>query len=360
MGRLEGAKMTKKDVYLAILAGFLLLVIVFAMIFWPSISGSSSGNTAINKKRLYGYFDTEITVYDYTGSSKEVFNETVDELGELFNRYHKLFDIYHHYSGVVNAYDINAAAGGEAVAVDREMIDFLKYAKEIYQKTGGEVNVAMGAVLSLWHDVREESVFNPDVSLPSEEALASAGEHISIDLIEIDEENSTVRITDPEASLDLGALGKGYAAERAAELLLEKGITVGWALDVGGTLRVIGSTPSGEPWRAGIKNPDKNGKDRNVYTFNLQDASSATSGDYERYFIKDGVKYHHIIDKDTFLPPSYFVSVTAIVREAALADALSTALFCMSYEDGLALVSSIEDARCVWITESGEILKYGE
>ena len=353
--------MTKKDVYLAILAGFLLLVIVFAMIFWPSLSDSpSSGRTRINKKRLYGYFDTEIMVYDYTGSSEEVFNNTVSELRSLFNYYHKLFDIYNHHSGFVNAYDINAAAGGDPVAVDREMIDFLKYAKEIYQKTNGEVNAAMGAVLSLWHDVREESVFNPDVSLPSEQALLSAAEHISIDLIEIDEENSAVRITDPEASLDLGALGKGYAAERAAELLYSLGITTGWALDVGGTLRTIGNASNGTPWKAGIKNPDKTSSNRTIYTFSLADASTATSGDYERYFIKDGVKYHHIIDKDTLFPPSYFVSVTAIVRDAALADALSTALFCMSYEDGLALISSIEGARCVWLTSDGELLKYGE
>lgn len=351
---MEKTKITKKDIYLAILAGFLLLVIVFAMIFWPT------GREEINKKRIYGFFDTEIVVYDYTGSGEAKFNETVGQLRELFGYYHALFDIYNSHSGVVNAYDINAAAGGEPLTVEREMIDFLKYAKEVYAKTDGEVNVAMGAVLSLWHDVREAAKKNPEVSIPSKEALSEAAKHCSIDCLEIDEEKGTVRLTDPEASLDLGALGKGYAAERAAELLYGMGISSGWALDVGGTLRVIGNTPSGEPWQAGIKNPDKTSSVRTIYTFSLRDASSATSGDYERYFVKDGVKYHHIIDKDTLLPPSYFASVTVIVRDAALADALSTALFCMSYKEGQSLIASVDGARCVWVTHDGEILKFGE
>jgi hypothetical protein len=116
-------------------------------------------------------------------------------------------------------------------------------------------------------------------------------------------------------------------------------------------IRIIGYKPDGSGWGTGIKDPE----DPQSYalTLTLADTSCVTSGDYERYFVADGVKYHHIIDKDTLMPAMYFSSVTVITEDSGLADALSTALFAMSYEDGLALIQKLGNIEVLWIKADG-------
>ncbi len=293
-------------------------------------------------------FDTVSYVYSYAGDSDEVFSDNCEEVWNILAEYHKLFDIYHEYDGINNLCTLNKNAGGEPISVDERLIDFLLYAKELYTLTDGEMNVMMGSVLSLWHDAREDGGY-----IPSSDALAQAAEHISFDCLEIDKANSTVRITDKDASIDVGALGKGYATEIAAQALSDKGVT-SYVLNIGGNIRIIGKKPNGDGWKTGIKNP----KDTSTYSkyIIISDTSCVTSGDYERYFTVGGVKYHHIIDKDTLMPASYFSSVTVIAKNSGLADALSTALFSMSYEDGLALLERIGGVDALWILPDGTTL----
>ena len=279
-------------------------------------------------------FDTVSYIYSYRGDTEETFGEICEEVWTLLADYHYLFDIYHEYSGIVNLCTLNKNAGGEALEVSPKLIDFLLYAKNLYVLTGGEMNIMMGAVLSPWHDAREDGGY-----IPSDEVLGEAAKHISIDSLVIDKENNTVRIADANARIDVGALGKGYATEKAARLLESKGIEH-YVLNIGGNIRIIGTKSDGSSWKTGIKNP----KDTSTFAkiIYIADTSCVTSGDYERYFTVDGKRYHHIIDKDTFMPAEYFSSITVITKDSALADALSTALFCMSYEDGLALLSKIQ------------------
>lgn len=138
----------------------------------------------------------------------------------ILGEYHRLFDIYHEYSGENNLCTLNRNAGGESIEVDRKLIDFLVYAKELYETTDGKMNVMMGSVLSIWHDLRTAAGDDPaSARIPTDEELQTAGEHTDISALEIDEENCTVRISDPDASIDVGALGKGYATEMAARWL---------------------------------------------------------------------------------------------------------------------------------------------
>jgi thiamine biosynthesis lipoprotein len=205
----------------------------------------------------------------------------------------------------------------------------------------------MGAVLSLWHDAREAGNY-----IPSPEALAEASLHVSFDSLEIDENNNTVRITDKDARIDVGALGKGYATEMAARHLESKGAT-SYVLNIGGNIRTIGTKPDGSGWGTGIKDP----KDPNanfIKKITISDISCVTSGDYERYFTVNKKKYHHIIDKDTLMPAEYFSSITILTKNSGLADALSTALFCMSYEDGMKLLESFENVDVLWVYPNGE------
>ena len=292
-------------------------------------------------------FDTVSYVYSYAGDSTEVVEERANAVFGVLAEYHALFDIYYEHSGVTNLKMLNQNAGGEPMKVDSKLIDFLLYAKELYTLTGGEMNIMMGSVLSLWHDAREGGS-----SIPSEEALSEAALHTSIDLLEIDVENQTVRISDPKASIDVGALGKGYATERAAEYLESIGAT-SYVLNIGGNIRIIGTKPDGSGWKTGIKNP-QNPSTYSKYLI-FSNTSCVTSGNYERYYTVNGERYHHIIDKDTLMPSDFFSSVTILTSDSGLADALSTALFSMSYEDGLEIINKIGGVEVVWITTDGTI-----
>ena len=299
----------------------------------------------------FTFFDTVSYVYSYKGDSMEQFEENANDVFEILGEYHRLFDIYYEHSGVVNLCTLNKNAGGEAMKVDEKLIDFLLYAKELYHKTDGEMNIMMGSVLRLWHDCREAASNNPSsATIPSTDALAEAAKHVDFSLLEIDEQNSTVRITDPDASIDVGALGKGYATEMAAQYLIEKGVS-SYVLNIGGNIRIIGQKPDGSGWLTGIKDPQS--PDSYAKRITISDVSCVTSGNYERYFTVGGARYHHIIDKDTLMPSEHFASITVITSDSALADALSTALFCMSYEDGLALVSKIGGVDVLWIDGDG-------
>lgn len=299
----------------------------------------------------FNYFDTVSYVYCYIDDSAEQFSDCSADVAVILEEYHQLFDIYHEYSGINNLCTLNKNAGGEALEVDEKLIDFLLLAKELYALTDGKMNVMMGSVLSLWHDCREEASEDPSSArVPDDSALKDAAQHTSIELLEIDAEKGTVRIADPDASIDVGALGKGYAIERAADYLRAEG-KLGYVLNVGGNIRIIGTKPDGSGWVTGIKNP----KAPSTVADNIliSNTSCVTSGSYERFFSVDGKRYHHIIDPDTLFPAEYFDSVTVIVPDSGLADCLSTALFCMSYEEGLELLKSF-NGEALWIDSEGE------
>ena len=311
-----------------------------------------SEKTEPRGKSYFTYFDTVSYVFDYSGDSAERFENRSAEVARILEEYHKLFDIYHEYSGVNNLCTVNLMAGGEPVPVDEKLIEFLSRAKELYYETNGEMNVMMGAVLRIWHDCRTAASDNPSAArVPSEQELSEAARHTDISLLEIDEQNMTVRITDPKASIDVGALGKGYATERAADYLFAQE-AYGYVLNVGGNIRIIGTKPDGSGWVTGIRDPE-NSDGNFALSLRLADTACVTSGIYERFYTVDGVRYHHIIDRDTLYPAEYFSSLTVITKDSALADCLSTALFCMSEEDGRALLSAMDGVEALWIYPDG-------
>jgi thiamine biosynthesis lipoprotein len=300
----------------------------------------------------YAYFDTVSYVYDYAGDSAERFADRSAEVSHILENYHKLFDIYHEYAGVNNLCTLNRLAGGEPVPVERELLDFLAYAKEMYTLTGGQMNVMLGAVLRPWHDCREAAGEDPaHARIPTEEELREAAEHTDIELLELDFDAGTARIADPAASIDVGALGKGYATEKAAQYLERIGAE-GYVLNIGGNIRIIGNRPDGSGWRTGVRDPlDPDGY---ALYIRIADTACVSSGVYERYFVVNGQRYHHIIDPDTLYPAGYYAALTVLTRDSGLADALSTALFCMDFEDSLALAESLEGVEVCWIFPDGE------
>lgn len=306
-------------------------------------------------KTYFSYFDTVSYIYDYRGDDDDTFNSLCDGVIEILYDYHRLFDIYNEYEGVNNLCTINKMAGLEPIEVDERLIAFLQYAKQMYTKTQGKMNIMLGSVLHLWHNARETSLQDPSKAyIPSETELQTASLHTSIDLLEIDEKNNTVRISDPSASIDVGALGKGYATEIAAQYLMEQE-AFGYVLNIGGNIRTIGTKPDGSHWSTGIKDP--NDVDQFAIRIAIANTACVTSGNYERYFVYQSKRYPHIIDPMTLYPAREFASITVLTEDSGLADGLSTALFCMNYSDGLALIESLqEQVDVLWIYQNGEMV----
>lgn len=315
--------------------------------------GEGSVKIEKNSVVFYDFFDTVSEISDYSGKGKESFDSAVKMVESLLDYYHRAFDIYHEYDGMNNVCTINRKAGVEPVKVDRAIIDFLEYSREIYTLTDGNVNVAMGSVLSIWHQYREFGV-----EIPPMDALTEANLHTDITKIVIDRNNSTVYLADAKMSLDVGAIAKGYACQKIAEQLEAAGYS-SYVLDLGGNLKAIGAKPDGTSWRTAVKNPDITSSEPYIYYFDIADTSVVTSGDYQRYYTVGGVRYHHIINKDTLMPADYFSSVTIITKNSGLADGLSTALFNMDYESGLAVVSAIGGVSVVWVTKDGQVNTFG-
>lgn len=303
-------------------------------------------------------FDTKTDIIGY-GTSKEAFTEEVSLLKEKLVYYHELYDIYHEYEGMNNIKTINDNAGIAPVEVDPEIIRLLQFSKEMYARTNGQVNIAMGSVLSIWHDYREAGNANPAAAkLPSVDELLAAAEHTDIEKIIIDKDASTVYLSDPEMSLDVGSIGKGYAVQRVAEYAKELGIEH-MLLSVGGNVCAVGERLDGTDWRLGIQNPDFESEETYIRKVDVADACVVTSGNYQRYYVVDGEVYCHIIDPDTQMPTDYFASVSVVADDSGVADALSTAVYNMPYEEGLAFVNGLEGVEAMWIMEDGSI-RYSE
>ncbi len=294
-------------------------------------------------------FDT-VTVITGYAESKQAFTDTVQQLYDALKEYHELYDIYHAYSGINNICTINQA-GGAAVAVDQRIIALLQFARQMYDRTGGMVNVAMGSVLALWHDAREAGINDPEnAALPSDEALQQAAQHMDIADLVIDEAAGTVQLLDPELRLDVGAVAKGYATEQVAQAFAAAGLS-GYVLSVGGNVRAIGSNLDGSAWTVGLEQPD--GSDGYLCRVGIRDQAVVTSGSYQRYYTVDGQRYHHIIHPETLYPSNRYLSVSVLCSDSGVADAYSTALFNLSYEEGLALVEETADLEAFWVLPDG-------
>ena len=198
---------------------------------------------------FYDVFDTVTQVIAYCESEEE-FNTQMQALHQDLVAYNQLYDIYNDYDGVVNVKTINENAGKAPVQVDDRILSMLELARQMYDLTGGKINIAMGSVLGIWHDHREaaeKDASDADNTLPTQEELEAAAQHCDINGLVIDEDAKTVYLSDPEMSLDVGSVGKGYAVEMVCRAAEARGLTSA-LVSVGGNLRAIGTKPDGSQW----------------------------------------------------------------------------------------------------------------
>lgn len=306
----------------------------------------------------FDFFDTVTTIVGYE-KDKETFDKRCEEIKNKLSEYHKLYNIYNVYDGVNNLALCNQTKNGEhsIIKVDTKIIEMLNFAKDMYKQTNGKLNVAFGSVLNIWHQHREEGINNPEsATLPGIEKLQEAAKHTNIDDVVIDEENSTLFLRDGVMRLDVGGVAKGYAVEQVAQWMEEEGYN-GYILNVGGNVRCVGKRADGEKWKVGIESPyTDNVEIPYIEYLSIDNMSLVTSGSYQRFYVVKGNSYHHIIDPVTLMPAENFWSVSVLCKDSGLADALSTALFTMDYEQGLEIIESTAGAEAMWFTKDGEKL----
>lgn len=289
-------------------------------------------------------FDTVTTVTGYAAGQAE-FDAAAREIHDALLEYHRLYNIYESYDGLRNLKTVNDQAGIGPVPVDERILSLLQFAQTAWTETGGRVNAAMGSVLALWHDAREQALEDPDrAALPDRSALEAAALHTDLSALELDLEAGTAFLTDPDMALDVGALAKGYAVEQVAAAAPDH-----FLISVGGNVCATGPKPDGTPWTVAVENPDGGDFLKLLYA---EDRSVVTSGDYQRYFELDGVRYHHIIDPDTLEPAAYWRSVTVVAESSAAANCLSTALFTLPQAEGQQLLDQW-GAEALWIGRDG-------
>jgi thiamine biosynthesis lipoprotein len=226
---------------------------------------------------------------------------------------------------------VNQAAGLEPVGVSAETFDLLRRALEATEYTEGGFNIAIGPAVRLWNIPEAPRI-------PSPLELEIAAQSVDYRRIHLDQSRRTVFLAKPGMQIDIGGIGKGFAAEKAAAVMREIGAT-GGLVAVAGDFRVFGRRTDGTAWPIGIQHPREPGKI--LATLDATDEAVSTSGDYERYFLIDGVRYHHILDPATLQPARLCQSVTIIAPDATTADALATGVFVMGPVRGMALVERL-------------------
>ena len=241
---------------------------------------------------------------------------------------------------------ININAGIAAVEVSKELFDLIFRAQQISKLSSGAFDLTFAAIDKLWNfDGRESEMPNPDT-------LKASVFNIGYQLIELDEESLTVFLPKKGMKIGFGAIGKGYAADRAKQLLVERGV-LGGIINASGDMNTWGTKPDGSSWTIGIVNPMNNKK---VFSwFSLEHNAVVTSGDYEKFTQINGRRYSHIIDPRTGIPSQGIVSCTVFSGKAELADAIATAIFVMGVESGLFLIDQLPDIEAILIDDSGII-----
>jgi len=243
---------------------------------------------------------------------------------------------------------INAAAGVQAVPVAVDVRDVLKQARQISEWSEGTFDVTFGALTDVWKFDHDQ-----DNSIPGPDAIRARLPLIDYRQIEIDDRAGTVFLKRKGMKIHLGGIGKGYAVDRALPILRKAGLR-DFMIQAGGDL-YVGGHKDGRLWRLGINDP-RGPEGQSFATIDLTDSTFSTSGDYARFFMKDGVRYHHILDPSTGQPARLCRSVTIAAASPVLADAVAKGVFILGPEKGMALVERIPDLEAVIVTAKNEVL----
>ena len=240
---------------------------------------------------------------------------------------------------------VNAAAGREPVVVGPETLELVSRSLEMARLTEGGFNIAVGPAVEAWSVTERERI-------PTREELQSLRLLVDWTMINIDSQARTIFLPKPGMRIDVGGIGKGYAADRAVDVMRKMGAK-GGVVALSGDIKTFGDLPGMQGFPVGIRHPRQEGE--LIATVDLKNEAISTAGDYERYFEREGVRYHHILDPKSLQPARQCQSVTVIAAEGTVADGLDTGIFLLGPEKGMALVEQLPDVEAIIIDDLGHI-----
>ena len=240
---------------------------------------------------------------------------------------------------------VNTSAGVMPVSVSPETMTVVQGAIRIAEMTDGGFNIAIGPAIEAWSVIDGQRI-------PTESELDALRPLVDLQAVHADARKQTIFLEKAGMRIDVGGIGKGYAADQAVEALRRAGASAG-VVALSGDIKTFGQLPGGKKFPVGIQHPRKEGE---VLAFiDLENEAISTAGDYERYFERDGVRYHHILDPKTLQPARRCQSVTVIAREGMLADGLDTGIFVMGVESGMRLVEAVPGVEAIIVDHEGVV-----
>lgn len=285
--------------------------------------------------------DTYINIKIYN-KNKNI-NNIIKEVENIYDKYDKLADAYQEYENIINIHYLNNILPlNTSIEISEELRNLITYGLNVYDETDGLVNIALGNVTNIWKIYQSEGTNVPSITELNEQ-------NINIKDIVIDE-NKFLKKSD--IKLDFGAIAKGYVTEIVGDYLEENNIDK-YLINAGGNVKV-GNHYENQKYIIGIENPENTNQ---IYKkIKVTNKSIVTSGDYQRYYEVDGVRYNHIINPKTLFPSNYYKSVTVITENSSYADLLSTYLFLLPIEEALKYVNENDSVEAIFYVDKDNII----
>ena len=311
------------------------------------LSAASCGRTPTEAhliERTHQTMGTELRVSVWTADDARA-DEAVSAVFGEFDRLDAIMSVWKDGSDIVR---LNAAAGDHAVPVSPETREVLGIAHQISEQTGGVFDVTFAALSGLWKFDAQDK----DGSVPDRREIQKRLPLINYRDLVVENSAGTALLRRQGMRVNLGGIGKGYAVDRGVDILRRKGLR-DFMIQAGGDMYVAGKRGD-RAWRLGIRDP-RGPADRIFAALDLTDGTFSTSGDYERFFMKDGRRYHHIIDLRVGEPAALSRSVTLVTERAVIADALAKAVFILGPDEGMVLIERTPGVQGVIVSARNEI-----
>ncbi len=330
-GRLIGMR------YRAAILGWFFIILLFG----AGCAGGGSQHTPVAVKRTQMQMGTLVTITSVAPDRKVA--QAAASAG--FQEIHRLEKLLSTWIASSELSLVNAAAGKEAVAISPDTMGVLEASIEVARLTEGGFNILVGPAVEAWSVLDRQQI-------PSDGDLHAARSLTDLTALHLNKSQGTAYLAKPGMRVDVGGIGKGFAADKAVEAMQRAGATAG-VVALSGDIRTFGQLPGGTKFPFGIRHPRR--EEAVLAYVDLQDEAISTAGDYERYFERDGVRYHHILDPLTLQPARDCQSVTVVARDGVTADGLDTGIFVMGRERGLALIERLPGVGVVIVDRDGKV-----
>lgn len=304
-------------------------------------SGCSNNTLKEPLTRTELFMGTVITITLYDQGSDKV-------LDKAFNRVKEIEELVSINDGETELTEVNKNAGVKPVSVSEDTYEMVKVGLGYSEDSSGSFDIAVGPLVKLW------SIGLPEAKVPTSEEIVQVLDDVDYKKIKLNDDEKTIFLEKEGMMLDLGAVAKGYTADEIVEVLDEEGVNSA-IVDLGGNIFALGSKKDNSNWRIGVQNPLSD-RGETLGVIEVVDKSIVTSGVYERFIEKDGVKYHHILNPKTGYPYENEIAGVSIISDKSIdGDCLSTLIFSLGVDKGLEFVNSINGAEAIFVTKDKKV-----